>query len=73
MRQTAILMRATAARTPHFGCFGMHEWAMVYRLRPEQVRHAAWPLRLGCGDLGEPLGRRRGPLRGDQARAGPGG
>lgn len=53
MRQTAILMRATAARTPHFGCFGMHEWAMVYRLRPEQVRHAAWPLRLGSAGTDE--------------------
>ena len=41
------LLRATAARTPNLGCFGMHEWAMVYRLPPEQVRHAAWPLRLG--------------------------
>jgi hypothetical protein len=25
----------------------MHEWAMVYRLPAEQVRHATWPLRLG--------------------------
>jgi hypothetical protein len=41
------LLAATEGRTPHFGCFGMHEWAMVYRLDPEQVRHAAWPLRLG--------------------------
>jgi hypothetical protein len=24
----------------------MHEWAMVYRQTPEQVRHNAWPLRL---------------------------
>ena len=26
------LLRASAAATPRFGCFGMHEWAMVYRL-----------------------------------------
>ena len=38
------LLRATAARTANFGCFGMHEWAMVYRT--EDVRHD-WPLRLG--------------------------
>ena len=27
----------TGARTPQFGCFGMHEWAMVYR--GDGVRH----------------------------------
>ncbi|MEI7058448.1 3-methyladenine DNA glycosylase [Nocardioides sp. CCNWLW239] len=42
------LLRATAARDGNFGCFGLHEWAMVYRLTPEQVRHADWPLRLGA-------------------------
>ncbi|NGN92518.1 3-methyladenine DNA glycosylase [Nocardioides sp. KC13] len=41
------LLRATAGRDAHFGCFGLHEWAMVYQLTPEQVRHADWPLRLG--------------------------
>ena len=41
------LLRATATRTPNLGCFGMHEWAMVYRLPGSDVRHAAWPLRLG--------------------------
>lgn len=41
------LLTATAGRTASFGCFGLHEWAMVYRQRPEQVRHDAWPLRLG--------------------------
>jgi FAD/FMN-containing dehydrogenase len=25
----------------------MHEWAMVYRQGPDDVRHGAWPLRLG--------------------------
>lgn len=38
------LLRATAGRTPGFGCFGLHEWAMVYR-QPEH-RHPV-PLRLG--------------------------
>ena len=42
------LLRATADRAPNFGCFGMHEWAMVYGLSEEQVRHAEWPLRLGA-------------------------
>ena len=46
IRWTAELLRRTAARTPHLGCFGLHEWAMVYRERPDEVRHNAWPLRL---------------------------
>jgi hypothetical protein len=41
------LIRATAARPAQLGCFGLHEWAMVYRLPRGQVRHAGWPLRLG--------------------------
>lgn len=41
------LLEATAGRAPHFGCFGLHEWAMVYRLAEDQTRHADWPLRLG--------------------------
>ena len=41
------LLAATTARPANFGCFGMHEWAMVYRQGPDDVRHAAWPLRLG--------------------------
>lgn len=39
------LLKATAGRAPHFGCFGMHEWAMVYR--QEETRHPQ-PLRLGA-------------------------
>jgi hypothetical protein len=42
------LLTATAGRPAQFGCFGMHEWAMVYRLDPPGVRHASWPLRLGA-------------------------
>jgi hypothetical protein len=41
------LLAATARRAPSFGCLGLHEWAMVYRTPPSQVRHASWPLRLG--------------------------
>ena len=40
------LLRRTAGREAHFGCFGMHEWAMVYRQTQDEVRHNAWPLRL---------------------------
>jgi hypothetical protein len=38
------LMVATASRPPTLGCFGLHEWAMVYRT--DDARHD-WPLRLG--------------------------
>lgn len=41
------LLGATLERTAQFGCFGLHEWAMVYRLGPEQVRHVGLPLRIG--------------------------
>lgn len=43
----AALLSATAARRPHLSCFGLHEWAMVYRGGEEAVRHAQVPLRLG--------------------------
>ena len=32
-------------RPAFFGCFGLHEWAMVYRQTPEETRHNAWRLR----------------------------
>jgi hypothetical protein len=44
---THALLVATATRPANFGCFGMHEWAMVYRLAEEETRHPAYPLRLG--------------------------
>lgn len=38
------MLGATARRPAQFGCFGLHEWAMVYR--EEEHRHPV-PLRLG--------------------------
>jgi hypothetical protein len=46
LRWIRDLLRATASRPAQLGCFGLHEWAMVYRQTPDQVRHNAWPLRL---------------------------
>ncbi|WP_305091476.1 3-methyladenine DNA glycosylase [Prescottella sp. R16] len=43
----AALLSATASRRPHLSCFGLHEWAMVYRGGDDAVRHAQVPLRLG--------------------------
>ena len=47
LESVRALLAATAGRAANYGCFGMHEWAMVYRLDADQVRHASWPLRLG--------------------------
>ena len=43
------LLHATGQRQPQLGCFGLHEWAMVYRQPAALVRHRAVPLRLGGG------------------------
>ena len=40
------LVRRTAERPARLGCFGLHEWAMVYGLEQDEVRHESWPLRL---------------------------
>ncbi len=41
------LLARTTERAGQWSCFGLHEWAMVYRTTPDQVRHVGWPLRLG--------------------------
>jgi hypothetical protein len=40
------LVRRTAEREGRYGCFGLHEWAMVHGLEQDEVRHRAWPLRV---------------------------
>jgi hypothetical protein len=59
LRGLRTLLAATAARPAQLGCFGMHEWAMVYRLSADDVRHAGWPLRLGRGGTDEVVERHR--------------
>jgi hypothetical protein len=46
VRFIARLLRATASRPARLNCFGLHEWAMVYRA-PAARRHDQVPLRLG--------------------------
>lgn len=46
VRFIAGLLRATASRPARLNCFGLHEWAMVYRA--PTVRHERVPLRLGA-------------------------
>ncbi|MDW8344032.1 MAG: 3-methyladenine DNA glycosylase [Verrucomicrobiae bacterium] len=43
------LLERTAQRPPQFGCFGLHEWAMLYRATAR--RHPNWPLRLSWAEI----------------------
>jgi hypothetical protein len=47
LRWIRDLLAGTASRPPLLSCFGLHEWAMVYRSSEQELRHAGWPLRLG--------------------------
>ena len=40
-------------REPRFACFGLHEWAMVYRREQSEVRHEQAPLRLSPSEIAE--------------------
>jgi hypothetical protein len=48
-RWALTYLQRIAARPPLFGCFGMHEWAMVYRT--DDVRHSRTPLRLSPTEI----------------------
>ena len=45
------LLQQTQNRPPAFNCFGMHEWAMVYRA--EKVRHPYLPMRFPPEQIAE--------------------
>lgn len=45
----AGLLRATATRTATLNCFGLHEWAMLYRAA--EVRHGHVPLRMPAAEV----------------------
>jgi hypothetical protein len=45
------MLKSTQDRRPSFGCFGMHEWAMVYKA--EKPRHDQVPLRMETDELAE--------------------
>jgi hypothetical protein len=47
------LLERTQSRAPEFNCFGRHEWAMVYQLDSEEIRHSAWPLRLTMDEISD--------------------
>lgn len=45
------LLQNTSGRRPSFGCFGMHEWAMVYKA--DRIRHQHLSLRMDMSELAE--------------------
>ncbi|MTI86726.1 MAG: 3-methyladenine DNA glycosylase [Balneolaceae bacterium] len=53
------LLEKSQAKRPSFGCFGMHEWAMVYK--SDNIRHSQVPLRMDDDELTEFVESR--PLR----------
>ena len=50
-----VYLEGIADRPPLFGCFGLHEWAMVYQA-PE-VRHTRTPLRLSTEAIADVVER----------------
>jgi hypothetical protein len=53
LRFAIDVLERTATRAPNLGCLGMHEWAMVYRLAPQEVRHSSHPLRLSPHEIAD--------------------
>jgi hypothetical protein len=51
VRWLLALLEGMRERPAFFGCFGLHEWAMVYRQPADEVRHEAWPLRFPPGEI----------------------
>jgi hypothetical protein len=56
LRWAIDYLQTTGAREPQFGCFGLHEWAMVYRTA--DIRHTRVPLRIAAEEVVESM-----PLR----------
>lgn len=46
LRHSRAVVEATASRPGATNCFGLHEWAMLYRTGPDGVRHGGVPLRI---------------------------
>lgn len=51
LRWALQYLEGIASRPPLYGCFGLHEWAMVYRT--DDVRHSRTPLRLPLTTIAE--------------------
>lgn len=49
LRWVYSLIAAAKLRAPRFNCFGLHEWAMVYRA--DEIRHEKTPLRVSPAEV----------------------
>jgi hypothetical protein len=47
------LLEGMSTRAANTGCFGLHEWAMVYGLEQDEIRHSAFPLRISPDEITE--------------------
>jgi hypothetical protein len=47
------LLSLTTTRPAFFGCFGIHEWAMVYQQERDEVRHNKFPLRFPPAEIAQ--------------------
>jgi hypothetical protein len=45
------MLGSMQTRPAFFGCYGLHEWAMVYRQTSDQIRHNSYPLRFAPAEL----------------------
>lgn len=59
LRHTRDIVAASAARPGATGCFGLHEWAMLYRTGSTDTRHGDVPLRVSRDQLDEVVERSR--------------
>ena len=46
LKMAIRLLQGTLSRQPMTGCFALHEWAMVYGLGQDEIRHPYLPLRV---------------------------
>lgn len=51
LKWTLGLLKDSRNKKPFFGCFGMHEWAMVYRA--DDIRHDQIPFRLSEEEIAD--------------------
>ena len=53
------LMKSISSRSAVYRCYGLHEWAMVYRLPTSELRHSQFPLRLSPEEINNFLDQQR--------------
>lgn len=59
IRRGRRIVAATVDRPGSTGCFGLHEWAMLYGAGPEEMRHSSVPLRLSQDQIDDVVERSR--------------